>query len=162
MFNKENFLGASFTGEGKTYVEVLYKHEDGKTHPFVIDINDVDHPNTKELFNIIDLETIEMMTAQRIREERESFEKMVMGIAKREGLIPENTVEVSKDSNYISLDSLVFEWDEDNEEQKEALFQLKLKMFDMGHIQDSKKKTAKTALRKSQTPLDALVAYSKF
>ena len=161
MFNKENFISATFADQDRRYVEVLYAHND-EVHPFVVDFEDTENSDTKRLLDIHDLESIELLTAQTKKEERESFEKMVMGIAKREGLIPENTVEVSKDSNYVSLDSLVFEWDENNEEQKEALFQLKLKMFDMKHVQDSKKKAAKTNLRKAQTPLDVLVAYSKF
>ena len=62
----------------------------------------------------------------------------------------------------MPLDDLIFNWNKEDEKQKELLFQLKLKMFDMKHVQDSKKKTSKTSLRKAQTPLDALVAYSKF
>ena len=110
MFNKENFVSATFIDQDRRYIEVLYTHDD-EVHPFVVDFEDTENSDTKRLLDIHDLESIELLTAQTKKEERESFEKMVMGIAKREGLIPENTVEVSKDSNYVSLDSLVFEWD---------------------------------------------------
>ena len=161
MFNKENFISATFADQDKRYVEVLYAHND-EVHPFVVDTQDTDNPDTKRLFEFQDWESIELLTVQTKKEERKSFENTVLEIAKRDGLIPDTTLELSKDSDYISLDTLVFEWDEDNEKQKEALFQIKLKMFDMKHVKSSKKKAAKTNLRKAQTPLDVLVAYSKF
>ena len=162
MFSSENFINAIFSDQEKTTVEVFYKHVDGSTQTQHVDINGENNPDIKKLLDIVDLEQIEMDTIDLKRREREAYEQEVLRIAKNEGLIPETSIEVSKDSNYISLDSLVFEWDESSEKHKEALFQLKLKIFDIEHVQESEKKAAKTTLRKAQTPLDALVAYSKF
>jgi hypothetical protein len=57
---------------------------------------------------------------------------------------------------------IVFEYNEEDEVQKESLFKLKLKMFEQPVIQSSKAKVKKAAIRKAKTPLEALVAYSAF
>jgi len=57
---------------------------------------------------------------------------------------------------------IMFEYDEEDEVQKESLFKMKLKMFEQDVIQKSKAKVKKAAIRKAKTPLEALVAYSAF
>ena len=51
---------------------------------------------------------------------------------------------------------------EENTEQKEQLFKLKLKLFEEDVVKSSKKRTAKTDLRKAETPVEAIAAYAKF
>lgn len=161
MFDNDNFYNATFTDSENRNVEVVYVH-DKMLNTFVVDLQDVDNPDTKRLLEITDIEQIQVNTVQKRTDERKAFEETVMQIAKTEGLLPDTTVEISKDQKYITLDQLIFEWDESDEKQKEALFQIKLKMFDMDHVQKSKKKSAKTNLRKAKTPLETMVAYSKF
>lgn len=162
MFDNDNFYNATFTDGENRNVEVIYVH-DKMLNTFVVDLHDVDNPDTKRLLEITDVEQIQVNTVLRRRDERKAFEETVKQIAKTEGLLPDDTVEIKgKDQKYITLDKLIFEWDDDDEKQKEALFQLKLKMFDMDHVQKSKKKSAKTNLRKAKTPLETMVVYSKF
>ena len=47
-------------------------------------------------------------------------------------------------------------------EQKEALFKLKLKIFEQEEVKKSRKKKAKTDIRKAETPIEAIVAYHSF
>ena len=61
----------------------------------------------------------------------------------------------------FALDSLS-EFDLDNEQHKEQLFKLKLKVFEQDVVTKSKSKTKKTALRKAETPLQVLSAYQSF
>ena len=162
MFNKENFVSATFADRDLRYVEVLYNHNK-EIHTFVVDLLDTKNPDTQRLLDIHDFESIESLTVQTKKEERESFESLVLELAKRDGLLPQEQKEQKEQEDpKISLEDLIFNWDEKNEEQKESLFQLKLKIFDMKKIQKSKNKSVKTSLRKAQTPLGALVAYSKF
>ena len=154
MFNKENFISATFADQDRRYVEVLYAHND-EVHPFVVDTLDQDNPDTKRLFEFQDYDTLLESSWQSMRQQRKEFEKTVLQIAKAEGLIP------SEKPNETYLDELVFEWDKDNEKHKEALFNLKIRMFEMEHVEKSKKAKAKTDLRKAETPLDALVIYKK-
>ena len=58
--------------------------------------------------------------------------------------------------------SLIFEFDSENSEQKEALFKLKLGMFEQDIVKNSKSKVAKAAIRKASTPIEAIIAYNKF
>ena len=60
-----------------------------------------------------------------------------------------------------SLD-LLFEFDPDDDGQKEALFKLKLKIFEQEKVKNSKSKVNKAAIRKSVTPLEAISAFAKF
>ena len=57
---------------------------------------------------------------------------------------------------------VIFDFDPDNEVHKEQLFKLKLKMFEQPHVDEIKSRKNKTELRKAETPLDAIVVYSKF
>ena len=60
------------------------------------------------------------------------------------------------------LETLILNFDEENTEQKEQLFKLKLKLFEEDVVKSSKKRTAKTDLRKAETPVEAIAAYAKF
>jgi|TARA_B100001094_G_scaffold308666_1_gene341542 hypothetical protein len=57
---------------------------------------------------------------------------------------------------------LLFNFVEEDEQHKEMLFKLKLKMFEQDCVKNSKAKKGKTDIRKSSTPLEAIVAYNKF
>ena len=58
--------------------------------------------------------------------------------------------------------SLIFDFDPEISEQKEALFKLKLQMFEQDIVKNSKSKVQKTAIRKASTPIEAIIAYNKF
>ena len=60
-----------------------------------------------------------------------------------------------------SLD-LLFEYDPENYLHKEELFKFKLKMFEQDVVKNSVAKTKKTAIRKAETPLEAIVVYNSF
>ena len=47
----------------------------------------------------------------------------------------------------------------DNDQE---LFKLKLKFFDRDEVKSSKKRKAKTDLRKAESPLEAIVLYNSF
>ena len=53
-------------------------------------------------------------------------------------------------------------FDPDNNEHKEQLFKLKLKVFEQEVVTKSKAKTKKAAVRKAKTPLQVLSAYESF
>ena len=58
--------------------------------------------------------------------------------------------------------NLIFEFDPEDTEQKEELFKLKLKMFENEVVKSSRKRKAKTEIRKAETPIQALKAYASF
>jgi hypothetical protein len=58
--------------------------------------------------------------------------------------------------------NMLFEFDSEDEVQKEDLFKLKLKMFGQPLVEKSKKQKLKADLRKSKTPIEAVCAYAQF
>ena len=58
--------------------------------------------------------------------------------------------------------SIIFDYDPEISEQKEGLFKLKLRMFEQDIVKNSKSKVAKVDIRKASTPIEAIIAYSKF
>jgi len=67
----------------------------------------------------------------------------------------------SQDESQGSL-NIVFDFDPENTEHKEVLFKMKLKMFEQDVVKNSKKRKAKTEIRKSETPVEAIRAYASF
>ena len=63
---------------------------------------------------------------------------------------------------YAHLQDLIFNYDPEDNTQREELFKLKLKFFDRDEVKSSKKRKAKTDLRKAVTPLEAIVLYHSF
>ena len=66
-----------------------------------------------------------------------------------------------EDEKQGSLD-LIFEFDPEDTAQKEELFKLKLRMFENDVVKSSKKRKAKTEIRKAETPIQALKAFASF
>ena len=67
----------------------------------------------------------------------------------------------NQDESQGSL-NIVFDFDPENNDHKEVLFKLKLKMFEQEEVKSSRKRTAKTEIRKAETPAEAIKAYAKF
>ena len=73
----------------------------------------------------------------------------------------EKTIVVNKEPQ-DTMEELLFTYDPEKNQHKEELFKLKLKMFEQDIVKDSKAKTKKTAIRKAETPAEAISAYNSF
>ena len=155
MFTKDTFINATFTNSEYRYVEVLYSHNN-EVHPFIIDTSDLEHPDTKRLLELQDLDVIMENTRASKKEERRQFESFVVGIAERDGLIFSETTGVKVD--FPHLLKLLFE-DEQNEDD---LFGLKLAAFELDIVKNSRAKKKKTDLRKAQTKVEVLKVLFQF
>ena len=149
MFTKDTLINAVFTSDENRYVEVLYSHNNER-HPFVVDTNDSENPDTKRLLEIQDLDQIMENTLAAKKEERRQFESLVIDIAERDGLIVSEKTAVKVD--FPHLVRLIFE-DEENEDH---LFALKLALFELDVVKNSKAKKRKTDLRKAKTKTEVL------
>ena len=58
--------------------------------------------------------------------------------------------------------NLLFDFDPEDNNHKEQLFKLKLKMFEQDVVKNSKARTKKTALRTAKTPLETIEVYKSF
>ena len=173
MFNKENFVSATFADRDLRYVEVLYNHNK-EIHTFVVDLLDTENPDTQRLLNTQDFESIEALTEKTKKEERESFEGLVLELAKRDGLVVDakelqnkseiiKEVEVVREPEISSSFKVLFEeHDYDDEKIKEQLFKTKLIAFELDEVKNSKKRKMKSELRTAKTFKEVLEIALKF
>ena len=152
MFNKENFVSATFVDQDRRYVEVLYTHDD-EVHPFVVDIEDKDNPDVTRLFELYSMDELHESTYQYIQDQQKGFEETVMFIAERDGLVSKLA-----GNDWETILNMLFT-DIENEDH---LFALKLALFERDIIKKSKAKKKKTDLRKAKTKIEVLKVAFQF
>ena len=150
MITKENLIGAYFIDDDRKNIEVLTTSEDKKqVIPFIMPF-DENNPSFKELISIITVDDLHENTYQKKKDEQKIFETKVMEIAKKDGLLIDDTKIDSK--SYNKLVKAIFEQGE-NEDQ---LFALKLALFELTAIRDSKDDELKKKLRQTKNKIDTL------
>ena len=150
MITKENLIGAYFIDDDRKNIEVLTTSEDKKQIiPFILPF-DENNISFKELTSIITVDDLHENTYQKKKDEQKIFEQKVIEIAKKDGLMLDDT---RIDSNsYNKLVKAVFEQGE-NEDQ---LFALKIALFELPSIRDSKDEELKKKLRQTKNKIDTL------
>ena len=150
MITKENLIGAYFIDDDRKNIEVLTTSEDKKqVIPFIMPF-DENNPSFKELTSIITVDDLHENTYQKKKAEQKIFEQKVIEIAKKDGLMLDDT---RIDSNsYNKLVKAIFEQGE-NEDQ---LFALKIALFELPSIRDSKDEELKKKLRQTKNKIDTL------
>ena len=150
MITKENLISAYFIDNERANIEVLTRSEDGtKVIPTIIPF---DENNTlyKELITIISLDQLHEDTYNKKKQEKKDFEAMTMRIAKKSGLVfDEHRLDTKF---YPTLVKAIFE-DKENEDH---LFALKLALFELPKIRDSKDSESKKKLRHAKNKIEVL------
>lgn len=148
---KEHLLKAYFVDENRTLIEVLYSSLDFKeTHSAIIEY-DTKHPDCQALLDVISLDDLHESTYNQKKEERKVFEEEAILIAKKSGLVFDiNRLDTKF---YPAMVKSIFE-ESDNEDH---LFALKLALFEVEKIRDSKNDDLKKKLRQSKTKSDCLI-----
>tara|TARA_X000001036_G_scaffold348136_1_gene328443 strand:+ start:552 stop:1028 length:477 start_codon:yes stop_codon:yes gene_type:complete len=150
MITKENLIGAYFIDDDRKNIEVLTTSEDKKQIiPFILPF-DENNISFKELTSIITVDDLHENTYQKKKDEQKIFEKKVIEIAKKDGLLVDDTKIDSK--SYNKLVKAIFEQG-DNEDQ---LFALKIALFELPGIRDSKDDELKKKLRQTKNKIDTL------
>ena len=150
MITKDNLISAYFIDDARENIEVLTTSDDKKkVIPTIIPFDENNHL-FKELTSIITVDQLHEDTYQKKKKEKEIFEQKVIQIAKKDGLLVDDT---KIDSNsFNKLVKAIFEQG-DNEDH---LFALKLALFEMPSIRDSKEEETKKKLRQSKNKIDTL------
>ena len=150
MITKENLIGAYFIDDDRKNIEVLTTSEDKKQIiPFILPF-DEKNISFKELTSIITVDDLHENTYQKKKDEQKIFETKVIEIAKKDGLLVDDTKIDSK--SYNKLVKAIFEQGE-NEDQ---LFALKIALFELPGIRDSKNDELKKKLRQTKNKIDTL------
>ena len=164
---------AYYTNADLTEIDIIHNYDipdDGAhanggkegTTVFSVSVDETDE-RFLALLQEFSYESLDECTRNRNEAFREQFRQAFQDYARRnqveifEEVIVKKEVEIEDGP----LD-LIFDYDSENEVHKDILFRLKLKMFEQKVIQTSKKKKAKTDIRKAETLGEALKAYYQF
>ena len=150
MITKENLIGAYFIDNDRKNIEVLTTSEDKKQIIPTILPFDENNPTFKELTSVITVDDLHENTYQKKKDEQKIFESKVMEIAKRDGLLVDDTKIDS--GSFQKLVTSIFN-EPDNEDH---LFALKLALFELTAIRDSKNDELKKKLRQCKNKIEAL------
>ncbi len=151
---KDNFITAYFCDDDRKFIEILTTSEDKKeTYPTVIPF-DENEPQYKILLEFVTLDDLHENTYQLKKTEREMYEKELIEIAKKEGMVLESSMIDTKFFNLLSKALFNF----DPEKNSDQLFALKISLFEVDKIKDAPNDDKKTKLRKSKTLIEALQA----
>ena len=122
MFNKDNFVEATFIDTERKNIEVLTRSDDGESViPTIIPFNEENHM-FKELMEVTTLDKLHEDTHNKKKAESELYKQEVMRIAKEEGLV---VTQKDKIDNALNVIEYVTK-DIDNEDDWE-LAELKYK-----------------------------------
>jgi len=148
---------AHFTNNERTEIEIMLFSEDSTEDdvvliPFHIEAKDGD-ADYEWLISKMDIDQIHENTFNKFRRENEEFRETIIATGKEMGLIFDNN---GVNSNlYEALVDTLFEPFVE-EDMKEKLFVMKLKLFEVEAIKSSKDRELKAKLRKSKDFLSAI------
>jgi len=151
MFNKDNFIEASFIDNDRKNIEVLTKSDDGKNLiPTIIPYDENNHM-FKELMELITIDKLHEDTHNKKKEEGRLFEEQVMRIAKDSGMLSSIAKEEGNDEYFKNiLDAIVKQ--QDNEDH---LFALKIAAFEnIKKVSESDNVEGKKKIRQAKNKIE--------
>jgi len=146
-------IEAYYTNPESDTVSIIWS-DDKKAREYYVVVDEEDH-QFQALLSEFDYDSLDECTQKRHEAHREEFRKAYINYAKQNELYNYN------EEKQDSLD-LIFNFDSENNEHKEELFKLKLKIFEQDVVKNSKAKTKKTAVRRTKTLLEAIILYNSF
>jgi hypothetical protein len=147
---KDNFLNAYFIDNERQNIEILTTSEDKKSVVPTIIPYDTKHPYFVALSKFCNIDQLHENTHNKKKNEKEIFESKVIEIAKKDGLLVDDT---KIDSNsFNKLVKAIFE----QGENVDQLFALKLALFEQPAIRDSENADLKKKLRQAKNKIDTL------
>ncbi len=148
MINAKDYITAHFIDNERKNIEILLRG-DKKVISHIIEY-DTEHPDCQKLLTIVSLDNLHENTHNRLKEQKKQFEEMTMKIAKKNGLVfDENKLDTKF---YPSLVKAIF----NDKENEDHLFALKLALFEVDKIRDSKDNEKKKQLRQAKNKIEVL------
>jgi hypothetical protein len=150
MITKENYIIAYFIDNERKNIEVLLR-DGNKVNSHIVEYNTM-YPVCKELLNVITIDDLHKNTYSKKQEQVKEFEEMAIRVAKKSGIAISNESQPDMLKFYPQMVKAIFEG-VTNENQ---LFALKLALFEVEKIRDSKDNELKRKLRQSANKIDVL------
>ena len=151
-FLKDNFLTAYFIDNERKNIEVQTTTEDKKSVFTTIIPYEENNPQYQALTKYMNIDQLHESTYQKNKTEQEQFEKSVLRIAEKQGLIFESESKTLDTKFYPKIVTALLE-DNDNVDQ---IFALKLACFETKQISESSDNEAKKRLRQAKTKIQVL------
>ena len=151
MFNKDNFIEASFIDNERQNIEILTKSEDGKTVIPTVIPYDENNDMFKELMTIKTIDQLHEDTYNKKKEEGIAFKAEILRIAKEDGLLNNITIEENKE-NYFSniIDGVTQKLDDEDH-----LFAFKIAAFEnIKQINESDDVEGKKKIRQAKNKIE--------
>ena len=148
MITKDNFITAYFIDSERKNIEILLKDVD-KVKSHIVEY-DMKYPVCQELLKVCTLDQLHENTYNKKKGEKAEFEEMVMRIAKKNNMIVDDSK--VNDNSFRNVVNALFKEDENSDH----LFALKLALFEVEKIRNSKDDENKKKLRQSKTKIEAL------
>ena len=151
MFNKDNFIEASFIDNERQNIEILTKSEDGKTVIPTVIPYDENNDMFKELMTIKTIDQLHEDTYNKKKEEGIAFKAEILRIAKEDGLLNNITIEENKEAYFSNIINAIIE-KQDNEDH---LFAFKIAAFEnIKQINESDNVEGKTKIRQAKNKIE--------
>ena len=147
---KDHFITAHFVDNERQNIEILMTNEDkSATIPHVIPFDEKD-VKFQALQTVMTVDQLHEATYQAKKQQRKDFEDTVLQIAKQDGLIMDSNKIDTK--FYPKVVEAIF----GDDENLDHVFALKLAVFELNEIKDSKQEELKKKLRQSKTKKDII------
>jgi hypothetical protein len=153
MFNKDNFIEASFVDNERQNIEILTKSEDGKTVIPTVIPYDENNDMFKELMTIKTIDQLHEDTHNKKKEESRLYRQQAIEFAKEEGLMTSEDFKIEEVKivqgflDYLLKDS----------ENEDAIFALKLELFENDKIKNSEDSETKKSIRQAKNKADVIL-----
>ena len=148
MFNKDNFIEASFIDNERQNIEILTKSEDGKTVIPTVIPYDENNNMFKELMTIKTIDQLHEDTHNKKKEEGRLFKEEMLRIAKQDGIIG---MELDGDKYFANIVDAVIKKQDD----EDHLFALKIAVFEnIKQISESDDVEGKKKIRQAKNKIE--------
>ena len=140
------YINSYFTNEERTVCIVEWQSPSGELFEDAVQVDD-DNALWKELLAVegVNEDVIHENTFRKNKEDRKAYEEEVVAIAKKEGLWQD--ILNAEEGAFLSACKLMMIADEDVD--KELLFRIKIKLFEMDEVINSKDRELKSRIRKA-------------
>ena len=151
MFNKDNFVEATFIDTERKNIEVLTRSDDGESViPTIIPFNEENHM-FKELMEVTTLDKLHEDTHNKKKAESELYKQEIMRIAKEDGLLSSIAKEESNDEFFANIVNAVIKKQDD----EDHLFALKIAAFEnIKQINESDDVEGKKKIRQAKNKIE--------